>query len=75
MNKKTLKLISNLIISIQQIKYSLEDVLLNEYDINENRPEGLQYSAESERLENAILHLEETTSSLNNAVDELESID
>lgn len=74
MNKSDRKNISKWIETLEIIKSDIEEMKSNEECKYDNMPESLQESEKGEALQDAIEHLENATSSLEETLDELNEI-
>ena len=73
MNNTRRKMIEEIINRIEPFKDEIDAVLSEEQEAFDNMPEGLQQSARGEAAENAIGSLEQASSQLEEAINELHS--
>ena len=74
MNNERRNKLKKIISNIENIKSDLQDVLSDEEFAFDSMPENLQYSTRGEESQEAIDYMNEAMEGLDNAIEQLESI-
>ena len=74
MNKQRRNEIANILIELENLKTTLDNILSEEQMMFDNMPENLQYSMRGEESQEAIDNMEGAVSNLEDAISQLEDI-